>query len=111
MTVDEFCRGLEALGFTDCGARFHEAPELRSYDPPARLRAILSSVNIGRTVLEHSIKYAVTLQASDGFDASIIEGEPVRINPEFGSAFGPILFPMDQALLEALALDANQLLE
>jgi hypothetical protein len=35
----------------------------------------------------------------------------MRIKPEFGSAFGPILFPMNQALLDALALDADQLLE
>jgi|HubBroStandDraft_1064217.scaffolds.fasta_scaffold32606_3 hypothetical protein len=35
----------------------------------------------------------------------------MRIKPEFGSDFGPILFLMDQVLLEALALDANQLLE
>jgi hypothetical protein len=35
----------------------------------------------------------------------------VRIKPEIGSAFGPILFPMDKALLQALALDANHLRE
>jgi hypothetical protein len=68
-------------------------------------------VNIGRTVLDSGAKYAVTLQASDGFDTYTLEGEPMRIKPEFGSAFGPILFPMNQALLEALALDADQLLE
>ena len=53
----------------------------------------------------------MTLQASDGFDTYILEGEPMRIKPEFGSDFGPILFPMEQALLDALALDADQLLE
>jgi hypothetical protein len=61
MTPDEFYRGLEALGFTDCGVRSPKAPELRSYDPPERLRAVLSSVNIGRTVLDSGAKYAVTL--------------------------------------------------
>jgi hypothetical protein len=35
----------------------------------------------------------------------------MRIKPELGSAFGPILFPMDQALLDALALDADELRE
>jgi hypothetical protein len=94
-----------------CGARSHQAPEARSYDPPEKLRAALSSVNICRAVLEREIDFTVTLQASDGFDTSIIEGEPMRIKPKFGSAFGPILFSMDQVLLEALALGANQLLE
>jgi hypothetical protein len=84
---------------------------MRSYDPPERLRAVLSAVNTGRTVLDNGVKCAVTLQASDGCETRIIEGEPKEIMPEFGSAFGLILFPMDQALLDALALDADQLLE
>jgi hypothetical protein len=111
MTIDEFCRGLEALGFTDCGVRSPKMPELRSYDPPERLGAVLSSVNIGGTGFDGGVKYSVTLQASDGFDTSIIQGESMRIKPELGSAFGPILFPMDQALLDALALDADELRE
>jgi len=53
----------------------------------------------------------VTQEASGSFDTRIIEGDPMRIKPELGSDFGPILFPMDQALLDALALDADQLLE
>jgi hypothetical protein len=68
-------------------------------------------VNIGGTVLNSGVKYDVTLQASDGFDTYTLEGEPMRIKPEFGSDFGPILFPMDQALLDALAMDADRLLE
>ena len=111
MTPDEFYRGLEALGFTDCEVRSPKLPELRSYDPPERLRSILSSVNIGGTVLDSGVKYGVTLQASDGFDTYILECEAKRIKPEFGSDLGPILFPMEQALLDALALDADQLLE
>lgn len=56
MTPEEFYRGLEALGFTDCGVRSPIAPELRSYDPPERLGGVLSSVNVGRTVLDHETK-------------------------------------------------------
>jgi hypothetical protein len=73
MTPDEFYRGLEDLGFTDSGVRSPDAPELRSYDPPERLRSVLSSVNIGRTFLDSGVKYLVTLQASGGFDTCIIE--------------------------------------
>jgi hypothetical protein len=111
MPPDEFYRGLETLGFTDCGVRSPKMPELRSYDPPTRLHAVLSSVNIGRTDLDSGAQYTVTLQASDGFDTRIIEGEPKKIRPELGSDFGPILFPMDQALLDPLALDADELRE
>ena len=110
-TLDEFCRRLEALGFTDSGTRFAEAPELRSYDPPERLRAVLSSLNVGRSVGKRSTKCSVTLQAADGWDTGIIQGEPMHFRPEIGSALGPICFPIDEALLGALALDANQLLQ
>jgi hypothetical protein len=34
MAPDEFYRGLEVLGFTDCGVRSPKAPKLRSCDPP-----------------------------------------------------------------------------
>jgi hypothetical protein len=111
MTLDEFCRQLEALGFTDSGTRFAQAPELRSYDPPQRLQGILSALNIARSVGETSTKYSVTLQAADGWKTVTIQGEPMRIRPEIGSAFGPICFPIDEALLGALALDAGQLLQ
>ena len=87
------------------------APELRSYDSLERLRGVLSSVNVGRTVLDHETKHAVTLQSSDGFDSSTIEGEPMRIKPELGCALMSTLFPMDQALLEVRTLPAAQLLE
>jgi hypothetical protein len=60
-------------------------------------------VNVGRTVLDHETKYAVTLQSSDGFDSCIIEGEPMRIKLELGCALMSTPFPMDQALLEVLA--------
>lgn len=111
MKLDEFCRQLEALGFTDSGTRFAGAPELRSYDPPQRLHAVLSALNIARSVGEGSTTYKVMLQAADGWDTGVIHGEPMRFRPEIGSAFGPICFPTDEALLEALALDANQLLQ
>jgi len=108
VTLDEFCRRLEALGFTDSGTRFAHAPELRSYDPPERLRSVLSALNIGRSVGKESTKYSVLLQAADGWNTHIVQGEPIRFRPEIGSALGPIPFPMDEALLGALALDANQ---
>jgi hypothetical protein len=101
MTLDESYRGLETLGLTDCEARAPKAPEARSYDPPERLRAVLSSVNIGRAGLEQSNRYTVTLQSSQDCEWRIIEGEPMEIKTEFGSACGPILFPMDDALLDA----------
>ena len=41
----------------------------------------------------------MTLQSSQDSEWRIIEGEPMEIKTEFGSAFGPILFPMDDALL------------
>jgi len=106
---DEFYRGLEALGFTDTRARFADAPELRSYDPPKRLRTVLSAVNVGRMGRPPGNEYVVTLQAAAGGELRIIHGEPMRINPEVGSAFGPIVFPMGEALLETLALDGSQL--
>jgi len=111
MTLDEFCRRLEGLGFKDSGTRFAQAPELRSYLPPQRLHAVLSALNIARSVGEGSTTYKVMLQAADGWDTGVIQGEPMRFKPEIGSAFGPICFPTDEALLGALALDANQLLQ
>jgi hypothetical protein len=50
------------------------------------------------------------LQEAAGWDTRIIQGEPMRIRTEIGSAFGPMCFPMDEALLGAMVLDANQLL-
>jgi hypothetical protein len=111
MTLDDFCQRLEALRFTDSGTRFAEAPELRSYDPPPRLCAVLSSLNVARSVCECSTKYWVMLQEAAGWDTRIIQGEPMRIRTEIGSAFGPMCFPMDEALLGAMVLDANQLLQ
>ena len=68
-------------------------------------------MNIGRTVRDNATRFSVTLQTSEGFDICFTDGTPTRIKPELGSAFGPILFPMNDAFLEALALDADQLLE
>lgn len=34
----------------------------------------------------------------DGCETRIVDGNPNRIKPELGSAFGPIFFPMDRSL-------------
>ena len=117
MKVEDFIQKLKELGFVDTGDRVSKDDFIRSYNPPERLAAAITSLNLGTG---GESKYCVSLQPpEDGLvdklglsiwtDTVVIDGITYP-SQELGTVLSPFMLNLNEELLDALHLDAESFL-
>jgi len=118
MKVQDFVLKLEELGFIDDGLRLSPDDFVRSYRAPERLATAVEYLNLGGT--RGREEYSVTFQPPESglvdtlglpvsFDTMVMNGVETWYR-ELGTELSPFCRDADEALLDALSLDAERFL-